>query len=152
MAIYIYASATGALFSYCPNDTDPVAPANVLAANGLTAITGQPQLDSTHQWSPASKTVITVVAPTPANVINTFDFIMAFTAAELATIRASANNNIQQFLFAMQVTQGVNLNSTTIINALNFLVSQSLLTAARQTAILSTLNSEAASSSGLEIS
>lgn len=143
MAIYVYKTATGVLVSYCPSDTDPIAPAATLTANGLTAVSGLAPLDPTHLWDPATKTVLTVTAPTPANVINTFDFIMAFTPAELSAIRASNNTNVQQFLFALQVTQGVNLNHTTITNALNFLVSQALLTAARATAILATVNSGA---------
>ena len=145
MAIYVYNTSTGALVSYCPNDTDPVASAGVLTAKGLTAISGLPQLGPTVAWDPVNKTTQTVVAPTPANVVNTFDFIMAFTAAEMAAIRASADANVQQFLFALQVTQGVNLNATTISNSLTYLVSHALLTAPRATAILATLASNAAS-------
>jgi hypothetical protein len=145
MAIYVYNTTTGALVSYCPNDTDPVASAQVLTANGLTAVTGLPQLGPTVAWDPVGKTTQTVVAPTPANVIHTFDFLMAFTATELAAIRASADNNVQQFLFALTVTQGVNLNAASITNALTYLVNHSLLTAPRATAILATLASNAAS-------
>ena len=145
MAIYVYNTTTGALVSWCPNDTDPVASPALLSANGLTSVSGLPALGPTVAWSPATKTTVTVVAPTPVNVINTFDFIMAFTATELAAIRASADNNVQQFLFALQVTQGVNLNATSITNALTYLVSHSLLTAPRATAILATLATNAAS-------
>ena len=63
MAIYVYNTATGVLVSYCPNDTDPVAPAATLAANGLTAVSGLPALSPTTQWSATSKTVVTVTAP-----------------------------------------------------------------------------------------
>lgn len=143
MAIYVFNTTTGALVSWCPNDTDPVASPSVLATSGLSSISGLPVLDSTHAWNPATQTVITVVAPTVANVIATFDFLMAFTAAELAAIRSSTDNNIQQFLFALQVTQGVNLNHTTITNALNYLVSKNLLTAARATTIAATIKSGA---------
>jgi hypothetical protein len=145
MAIYVYQISTGQLASYCPNDTDPVASAQVLAANGLTAVSGLSQLGPTVVWDPVNKTTKAVVAPTPANVVNTFDFLMAFTAAELAAIRASADNNVQQFLFALQVTQGVNLNAASISNALTYLVNHGLLTAPRATAILATLASNAAS-------
>jgi len=148
MATYVYYTATGALYSWNQNDTDPVADSSTLAANGLASVSGLPALDSTHAWSASQKTVVAVTAPTPANVINTFDFIMAFTPAELAAIRASTDNAIQRFLFAMQVTQGVNLNSTTITNAINYLVTNNLLTSARATAILATVNGNSASSSG----
>ena len=92
--------------------------------------------------------MITVVPPTPVNLLNSFDFIMAFTATELAAIRASNDNNVQQFLFAMEVTQGLNLNHTTIKNSLQYLVNHSLLTQARANAILATTDSGAASSTG----
>jgi hypothetical protein len=143
VAIYVYRISDGTLISWCPNDTDPVATPAQLAAQGYASVSGLPVLSSTVAWNAATHTTITVVAPTPANVINTFDFIMAFTAAELAAIRASSNANVAQFLFAMQVTQGVNLNSATITNALNFLVVQSLLTAPRAATILAAVNSGA---------
>lgn len=151
MAIYIFKTADGTLVSYIPESvtiaqaqaSGQLASSATLTANGLSAIDGQPAIDSTHAWSAASKTAITVTAPTPANLIDTFDFIMAFTAAELAAIRASADNNVQQFLFALQVTQGVNLNHTTITNSLTYLVNHGLLTAPRATAILATLHSGA---------
>ncbi len=157
MAIYVYVTATGVLNSYIP-DNVTVAQAQasgrlasnaVLTANGFTAVGGLPPLDDTHAWDAPTHTVVVVVAPTPPNVVNTFDFIMAFTAAELAAIRASSNNNIQQFLFAMQVTQGVNINHTTIKNSLTFLVNQSLLTQPRADAILASVNTGAASSVGV---
>lgn len=139
MAIYVYNTTTGALVSWCPNDTDPVASNAVLTAAGLTAVSGLAPLDSTHAWNTSTKTVQVVAAPTPVNLVGTFDFIMAFTPAELAAIRASSNTSIQQFLYALQVTQGLNLNATSISTALNFLVAQSLLTAPRATAILATV-------------
>lgn len=139
MAIYVYNTTTGALVSWCPNDTDPVASGTVLAAAGLTAVSGLAPLDSIHAWNTSTKTVQVVAAPTPVNLVATFDFIMAFTPAELAAIRASANTSIAQFLFAMQVTQGLNLNATSISNSLNFLVAQSLLTAPRAAVILATV-------------
>jgi hypothetical protein len=143
MAVYVYNTTTGALYSWSPNDTDPVADQATLTANGLSIGTGLPALDATHAWNAAQRTVVTVTPPTPANVIDTFDFIMAFTAAELAGIRASSDNNIQQFLFALQVTQGVNLNHATITNALTYLVSKSLLTAQRAQTIGATVTSGA---------
>jgi hypothetical protein len=145
MAIYVYNIATGALVSYCPSDTDPVAAAATLAANGLAAVSGLPQLGPTVAWNAATHTTQTVAAPAVVNVVNTFDFIMAFTAVELAAIRASADPNIQQFLFALQVTQGINLNATTITNALTYLVANNLLTGQRATAIGTILGGNAAS-------
>lgn len=151
MAIYVYGTATGALQSYIPDNltiaqaqaSGQLADNATLAANGLTAVDSLPQLDPSHVWNATTHTVDTVVPPSKPNVVTTFDFIMAFTAAELAAIRASTDNNIQQFLFALEVTGGVNLNHTTIQNALTYLVNHGLLTAARATAILGTINSGA---------
>ncbi len=152
MAIYVYTTATGALQSYIPdNVTITAAQASgqlasnvILAANGFTAVDSLPSLGPTVAWDAPTHTTVTVVVPTPPNVVATFDFIMAFTGAELAGIRASSNNAIQQFLFALQVTGGVNLNHDTIKNSLQFLVTQGLLTQPRATAILATVNSGAA--------
>lgn len=152
MAIYVYVTATGALYSEIPDNVTvaqaqaagQLASPAALAANGLTAVDSLPALGPTVAWDPVNKTTVTITAPTPANVIATFDFIMAFTPTEMAAIRASTDPAIQRFLFALQVTQGVNLNHATISNALNYLVSQSLLTAARAMAILATITSGAA--------
>jgi hypothetical protein len=152
MAIYIYVTASGALQSWIPDSltiaqaqaTKQLASTATLTASGLTAVDGLPPLGDTVAWNAPTHTTVTVAAPTLPNVIDTFDFIMAFTAAELAGIRASADNNVQQFLFALQVTQGVNLNHATISNSLNYLVTKSLLTAPRAAAILATLASGAA--------
>ena len=71
MAIYVYTTATGALYSWAPNDTDPVADAQTLAANGLTAVSGLPALDPSHAWDPATKTVISVTPPPAPKPIDT---------------------------------------------------------------------------------
>jgi hypothetical protein len=156
MAIYVYQTTSGVLVSWIPEDlTIAQAQANgqlasnaQLAAAGNSAVDKLPPLDSSHAWDPTQKTVITVTPPTPANLLNSFDFIMAFTAAELAAIRASSDNNIAQFLYAMEVTQGINLNHTVIKNALQYLVTKGLLTQARANAILATVDSGAASATG----
>jgi hypothetical protein len=156
MAIYVYQTTSGVLVSWIPEDlTIAQAQANgqlasnaQLAAAGNSAVDKLPPLDDSHAWDPATKTVITVTPPVPANLLNSFDFIMAFTAAELAAIRNSADNNIQQFLYAMEVTQGINLNHNTIKNSLQYLVNKGLLTQARANAILATVDSGAASATG----
>jgi hypothetical protein len=151
MAIYVYKTADGMLVSWIPDNlTIAQAQANgMLASNvqltaaGNLAVDSLPPLDATHAWDSTQKTVIVVTAPTPVDVVVTFDFIMAFTAAELAGIRASTDNAIQQFLYAMQVTQGLNLNHTTIKNSLQYLVNHSLLTQTRMNTILATVSSGA---------
>jgi hypothetical protein len=137
MAIYVYNTTTGALVSYCPNDTDPVAPAATLAANGLTAVSGLPALSPTTQWSASSKTVVTVTAPVNPNWIPTYQFILLFTPAEHAAIQASTDQRVTQFLMAITTAQQINLNDPVVQNGINYLVSISLLTQANATLILS---------------
>jgi hypothetical protein len=153
MAIYVYQTTNGILVSWIPEDLT-IAQAQAqgqlasnaqLAAAGNSAVDKLPPLDESHTWDPTQKTVITITPPTPVNLLNTFDFIMAFTPAELAAIRGTTtDNNIQRFLYALEVTQGMNLNNTTIQNSLQYLVSKGLLTQARMNAILATVNSDAA--------
>jgi hypothetical protein len=156
MSIMCYVTANGAAHGYiADNITIAQAQANgqladdaTLTANGLwrTIIT---PLSETNVWDPTTLTTKTVPAPTPANICASFDFIMAFTPAELAAIRgASGDNNIQQFLYAMEVTQGMNLNHTTIVNALTYLVNHGFLTQARANTIQATVSSGAANSTG----
>lgn len=138
MAIYIYRNTDGALVSYCPNDTDQVASADILAAKGLTAVYGLAQSDATHAWDPVTKTVISVTPPN--SNISYFSFINAFTAAELAAIRASSDNKVQQFLFAIAATPQVDLSDTRMTAALNYLVTKALLTQARANTIAATVS------------
>jgi hypothetical protein len=152
MAIYVYRNSDGELNSWIPEDltiaeaqaSGQLASDATLAASNLSAKDNLPPLGPTVAWDPATKTTITVTAPTPPDPLNTFDFIMAFTATELDAIRASSDVNIKQFLFALEVTQGVNLNHSTIKNSLQYLVNHGLLTQARANAILSTTTSGAA--------
>ena len=68
MAIYVYRIADGSLYSWCPNDTDPVATPAQLAANGLAAKSGLPPLGPTVGWNAATQTTvpISVVVTGPA--------------------------------------------------------------------------------------
>jgi hypothetical protein len=137
MALYVYVASTGQLYSWCPNDTDPVADAKTLTANGLTVVTGLPPLDSSHVWDPVKLTVATVTPPTPPNFIPTFQFILLFTPAEHTVIAASTDPKVQQLLMALTVAQQINLNDPIIQGAIAYLVSLSLLTQANATLILS---------------
>lgn len=138
MATYVYAIADGTLFSWSPNDTDPVAPAQQLAAQGLAVVNGLPALDSTHSWNPATHTVITVVAPTPVRFLPTYNWILRFTVAEMAGIRASTDTIVQYFIFLLPlaVNQQVDLNDTNLAGFMARLVTLNLLTQARSTAIM----------------
>lgn len=139
MALYVYNTSDGSLVSWSPNDTDPVAPPAVLAANGLTKIVGLPPLDGTHAWNTVLKTVSVVVAPTPVNSIPLVNWFFRFTGAELAAIRASTDPNIQKFMFlaVLSNNQTIDVNMNIVQNAVNLMVSLGLLTAPRATVILS---------------
>jgi hypothetical protein len=158
MAIYVYQNTSGILVSWIPEDlTIAEAQANgqlasnaALVAGGNRAKDNLPPLDDTHEWDPATKTVIVVPAPTPVDLLNTFDFIMAFTPAELAGVRGSSDNEVQQFLYSLEVTQGINLNHDTIKRQVNYMVGLGLLTSSRASAILSTVDSGASYAVGRE--
>jgi hypothetical protein len=142
MAQYVYVTATGALYSWTPNDTDPVADSETLAANGLAVVSGLAALDSSHAWSASGKTVVSVTPPTPALNITSWQFVMLFTPAEHAAIAASTDAKVQQFLMALQVALMINLNDPIVQGGVNYLVSISLLTQANATLILSGQASE----------
>ena len=137
MALYVYNSTTGALYSWCQNDNDPVADSATLAAAGLVMVKGLPALDSSHQWSDTAKTVVAVTPPTPPNWITSYQFILLFTPAEHAAISASTDHKVQQFLRAISVSQKVNINDPIVVNGVNYLVSVNLLTQSNATLILS---------------
>lgn len=135
MAICIYRNIDGSLYSFCQNDTDPVAPDNVLAANGLSKIVGTPPLDSTHVWDPATRTVLTVSAPVLPRPLSAFDFINAFTAAEWAAVLASANTGVIKARSMINAAGTLDMNNQNVATALTLFVNQGILTAPRAVAI-----------------
>lgn len=136
MAIYVYTTATGALYSWSPNDTDPVAPQSVLTANGLTAVSGLPALGPTVAWDQVNKTTKTVAAPTPPQPLLTGFWIMRFTPQEFQGIAASTDPVVQQFMYALNHTTQIDLTTPNVINGVNYLASTNLLTSARVAAIM----------------
>jgi hypothetical protein len=136
MAIYVYTIATGALYSYSPGDTDPVADAATLAAAGLAVVTGLPQQGPTVVWNAATKTTQTIVAPPVPQPILTGIWIMRFTPQEFQAIAASTDATVQQFLYALNHTTQIDLTTQPIINGVGYLLSLNLLTLARIAAIM----------------
>jgi len=136
MAIYVYNSTTGALSSWCPDDTDPVASSDVLAANGLVSVSGLPALGPTVGWNAATKTTATVTAPIAPQPILTSMWIMRFTAAEFQAINASTDPTVQQFMYALNHTQQVDLTNAQMIDGANYIASINLIQSARLTAIM----------------
>lgn len=93
MAIYIYKTVDGTLVSYCPNDTDPVASAGTLTANGLTATTGLSPIGPTTIWDAPTKTTKTITAP--KSVVSVLAFWQRFTAVEREALEGSYQTGTQ---------------------------------------------------------
>jgi hypothetical protein len=135
VAIYIYRTATGVLYSYNPNDVDPVANAATLTANGLTALTGQLPLDATHQWDAPTHSVVVTAAPATVRSLSTYAFLLRFTGLELQAIYTTADTTALRPLRAIQCAITVDLNDTTLNNWLAYLVTIGLLGPGRPAAI-----------------
>jgi len=142
MAIYVYNSVTGALVSYCPSDTDPVADAATLSAKGLTAVSGLPAQDASHQWDATTKTVVSVTPAPPPNYIPSYQFANLFTAAELQAIKQSADANVQKFFTMATLAPQVNLNDPITQNGVNYLVTVGILTQVNANLILAGQSSQ----------
>lgn len=144
MAIYVYRTADGSLYSWSPNDSDPVASAAQLAAQGMASVSAMPALDASHAWDPATKTVI-AVTPAPApKWMPTFLFVNLFTDAEHTAIalaatpgQATFDAKVSKFMLMLQTAQQVNLNDPLVQGGVNYLASVNLLTAANAALILS---------------
>ena len=136
MATYVYFSATGELYSWNPNDSDPVAPADVLEANGLEVVSGLPPLDATHAWDAASATVVTVEAPVAPQPILTSIWILRFTPVEFQGIMASTDATVQQFMYSINHTTQIDLTTQQIIDGVTYLVTVGLLISERQPDIM----------------
>jgi hypothetical protein len=141
MAIYVYYTSNGVLYSWTPNDTDPVAPPSVLAAQGMASKSGLPPLDSTHVWDAPTQTVVVVTAPTPAAYLATARFIGRFTHPEWRLISGNAptDDYANHFLAATQSSQTTNLNDPTVQDFIvNYGVSKTWWTTQRARQILDT--------------
>lgn len=136
MAIYVYRTSDGSLYSWAPNDTDPVASAGTLAAAGLAVLTGLPALGPTVAWDAVNKTTKTVTPPPAPQPIGTGFWIMRFTPQEFQAIMASADPVVQQFLYALNHTTQIDLSTPTLVNGAAYLVSVGLLTSARAQAVM----------------
>lgn len=136
MAIYVYKTADGALVSWCPNDTDPVADTEHLAENGLTAIAGLSPLDDTHVWSEAAKTVVAASAPALPNIVATGEWLMRFTPAEFEAVTSSQDAVVKQVVYALNHTVEIDLNSALIQQGVGYLAQLGLIQQARAAIIL----------------
>lgn len=124
---YIYQTSNGQLIS-----ETSVQPTSLPA--GMAYVT-----ESTRQngnvWNPST---LTFSPPPNSPVMSTLDFLNRFTSTERQAIRASTDVNVQDFLWMLQFPQGQNVDLTnpTLIAGMDYLVSVNLLTATRQTAIM----------------
>lgn len=137
MAIYVYHVSDGTLVSWCPSDTDPVAPAAQLSAQGMASVSGLAPLDASHVWDAPTKTVKTITPAAAPVWIPTWKFILLFTPAENAAIRASTDTTVQHFFDALRTTPQINLSDPIVAQGVNYLVSVSLLTQSNANLILS---------------
>lgn len=136
MATYVYKTTDGSLYSWSPDDGGQVADADTLAANGLAVVVGLPAIDNTHAWDAASHSVVTVAAPVEPRMVDTGTWILRFTPLEFQAISASTDATVQQFMYALNHTTQVDLNSAPLINGVAYIVSISLLTAARAAVVM----------------
>lgn len=141
MAIYVYRISDGRLFSYCPDDTSPVAPQDVLAAQGLAIVSGLAPLDSTHAWDVGSKTVIVVVPP--KSIPSALDFWKRFTATEREAIEGlyltgtqAQKNAVGAFFRYVQAAGGVDCGDAYVQAKVQQLETIGILTAGRAAQIL----------------
>lgn len=136
MAIYVYDKATGALVSYCPEDTDPVADAATLAAQNLVAVRGLPPLDDTHAWDAATRSVVIVKAPPVPRLIGTGRWVLRFTPDEFDAISTSTDKVVKHFMYALNRTVEIDLNDPSIMQGVGYLASIGLIQPARVAEIM----------------
>lgn len=141
MAICVCKNSDGTLVSYCQNDGDPVADAATLAAKGLIAITGQPQIGPTTVWDAATKSVKTIAAP--KSIISVPVFWKRFTTVEREAIEgmaltgtAAVKNAIAAFFRYVQSAGSVDCNDAYIVAKVTQLETIGVLAAGRAAQIL----------------
>jgi hypothetical protein len=141
MAIYVYNTSTGHLYSYCPNDSDPVADAATLAASGLAMKPGLPPLDDTHGWDETSRSVIAITPPKSAPDLK--GFWQRFTVAEreaienLAATGTQANKNkLAAFFRYVQSAGMVDCNDSYILSSVQLLETAGVIGAGRTAQIV----------------
>jgi hypothetical protein len=135
MAIYVYSVTDGSLYSWVPDDDlSAVADDATLAANNLNKVVGLPPLDDTHQWDANTLSVIEV-APPPL-VVTAAQFTMLFTPAEFAAMDSSSDPLVRQAIFAVKVSQTINLGDPMVTGTVAHLVAEGFITQDRADAIL----------------
>lgn len=120
----VYAIESGDLISGTDDPTKVAAP-SVLTARGY-AVAECPDGAQSGVWN-----VVTHVFDPEPPIINsypTWKWLSRFTAAELATIRASSDENVAALLFRLQFTQMIEPTSADIQQGLAYLQSIGLLT------------------------
>lgn len=112
-------------------------PATFTVSGSLVIANATNQVGDTYAGG-VFTTVVQPNVPTTTN-LGFEQFLTLFTAAELTAIMTAAPTNPTIFVWllkAVSYSLALNLSSPLIANALAYLVSQSLITSARQTAIL----------------
>lgn len=138
MALYVYRISDGVLISWGPGDDTPVATDEELAENGFAKVTGLAVIDETHAWDEATHTIVVVEARVRPRNIPTSRFVLAFTASELAAVRASSDPIVQQLWLAATVVPEIDMNRQTTIDGVGYLEATKLIASGRASVILET--------------
>lgn len=113
-----------------------VADAATLAANGYTAVAlaGNP---AGQVWNASTKTFAAPPAPSNPSTVTALAFAQRFQPTEYAAIEASTDPEVRMFMLELGLAPGgmVTITSPTIQAGLAYLVTATLLTQARATAI-----------------
>ena len=136
MALYVYNATTGALVSWCPEDTDPVAPDHHLEANGLAVVTGLPPLNAQRRWDEAIRTVVEIHPRLVPRAIATSAWFLRFTPDEFKKMTEAKDAVIDHFLFSIRHATYVQLHDLTVRDFVSHLVNTGLLASSREDDIL----------------
>jgi hypothetical protein len=141
MATYVYVTATGALVSWNPSDSDPVAPDAVLTAKGFSKAAGLLPLDATHRWDAATHAVVVVAAQ--KSMPTQQEFWKRFTPAErtalqtiLRTGSLAAQDGLRSFKDYIQSAPLVDCNDAYILTSVQTMESAGVIAAGRAVQIV----------------
>lgn len=109
-----------------------VADGTTLAANGYTAITLS-ENPTGMVWSATTRTFS--AAPAKPTVLTTWQFVQRFTPQEYATIEASTDPVVRQFLLMVSVAQSIVIADTVVQEGIAYLAGSDLITSDRASVI-----------------
>lgn len=115
---------------------------DAIAFKGWTLLEDRPVADGVNfRWSVEAKDVVEIVkppAPPAKRDVPTVRFLLAFTAAELKSVRASESDEVQRLLFALSLTPVIDMVGATTLQGIQLLNALGLLSDERASEILAT--------------